>query len=93
MLFYRMRGEGQMARLALVDGSIVRAGRRGLHLQLPQAAPDLHLDVSGLRTHGNDTTLQARLSGTASGARLIMDGEERPIAAERCHAAAPFSGR
>jgi hypothetical protein len=92
MLFYRMRGEGQMARLALVDGSIVRAGRRGLHLQLPQAAPDLHLDVSELRTHGDAATLQARLSGTASGARLIMDGEERPIAAERCHAAAPFSG-
>jgi hypothetical protein len=92
MLFYRMRGDDQLVRLALVDGSIVRAGRRGFHLQLPHAATDLLLDVSDLCTPGRAATWHARLSGAASGARLLMDGEERPIEAERCKAAAPFSG-
>jgi hypothetical protein len=82
MLFYRMRGAAEITRLALVDGSMVRAGRRGLHLQLPQAATDLHLDVTDLFMQENQTTAPARLSGTALGARLLLNGQERPIRAE-----------
>jgi hypothetical protein len=76
MLLYRMRGAAEITRLALVDGSMVRAGRRGLHLQLPQAATDLHLDVAGLGTQENQTPVQARLSGAALGLRLLMNGQE-----------------
>jgi len=47
MLFCQTRDDRSVTRLALVDGSIVRAGgRSGLHLLLPRQAPDLHLDMA-----------------------------------------------
>jgi hypothetical protein len=73
MLFCRVDANGHVVRVALVDGSLVRAGRRRLQLALPRVAPDLHLDLSG----------DARVAGPAFGARLIVGGLERPIAIDR----------
>src|SRR5438270_552851 len=59
MLFCRVTSDRPVARVALVDGSLVRtAGRRGFHLALPRVVPDLHLDV----------TADARMAGQAFGA-------------------------
>jgi hypothetical protein len=73
VLFCRVDSSGHVARVALVDGSVVRAGRRRLQLALARIAPDLHLDLSG----------DARVAGSAFGARLIVGGHERPIAIDR----------
>ena len=63
-----------MARIALVDGSIVRtAGRRGFHLALPRVVADLHADL----------TADARLAGQAFGARVVVAGREFRVAPDR----------
>jgi hypothetical protein len=73
MLFFRMDASRQVTRLALVDGSIVRGGRRRLQLALPRVAPDLHLRLNG----------DARVAGPSLGARLIVGGHERALALDR----------
>ena len=74
MLFCRTHHERRVTRLALVDGSLVRAsGRRGLQLMLPAAAPDLHLDLSS----------DARIAGPAAGARLVVNGRECAVTPDR----------
>jgi len=74
MLFCRATAERPIARLALVDGSIVRtAGRRGFQLELPQTVPDLHLDL----------TVDARGAGATSGASLVVGGREYEVARDR----------
>jgi hypothetical protein len=74
LLFCRVTGDRPVARIALVDGSMVRtAGRRGLQLVLPQVVPDLHLDFSA----------DARVAGAVSGARLVVGGREQPMAVDR----------
>jgi heparinase II/III-like protein len=74
MLFCRVTGDRPVARVALVDGSLLRtAGRRGLQLVLPRVVPDLHVDFSAA----------ARAAGTAYGARLIVGGREQPIEVDR----------
>jgi hypothetical protein len=74
LLFCRTGDQRQLLRLALVDGSMVRsAGRRGVQLMLPHAAPDLHLDLSGA----------ARIAGPAIGAQLLVNGRECVVWPER----------
>jgi hypothetical protein len=74
LLFCRVTGDRPVARIALVDGSVVRTvGRRGLQLVLPGVVPDLHVDFSAA----------ARVAGRASGARLVVGGREQPIAVDR----------
>lgn len=75
MLFCRVTGDRPVARVALVDGSLLRTpGRRGFHLALPRVVPDLHIDFSADAHHG---------AGAVSGARLIVAGREQPIARDR----------
>ena len=74
MLFVRVGGDRPVARLAMVDGSLVRtAGRRGFQLALPRAVPHLHLDFSA----------DARIAGPAFGARLVVGGLEQSIEPDR----------
>jgi heparinase II/III-like protein len=74
MLFGRVSADRPVARLAIVDGSLVRTpGRRGFLLALPRTVPDLHLDF----------TADARFAGPAFGARLVVGGRERSIELER----------
>jgi hypothetical protein len=74
MLFCRVGGDRPVARLAMVDGSLVRtAGRRGLQFALPRVVPDLHLDFAA----------DARIAGPAFGARLVVGGQELPIELDR----------
>jgi hypothetical protein len=75
LLFCRVTGDRPVARVALVDGSLLRTpGRRGFQLALPRVVPDLHLDFSAEGHHA---------AGAVSGARLIVAGHERPIARDR----------
>jgi hypothetical protein len=77
MLFCRTLADGHVTRVALVDGSLVRAsGHRRLLVALPREVPDVHLDFSGV-----DQT--ARLSGPASGARIQVAGRECAVDVER----------
>jgi hypothetical protein len=81
MLFCRVGGDRPVARLAMVDGSMVRtSGRRGFQFALPRPVPDLHLDF----------TTDARVAGPAFGARLVVGGQELPIELDR--RAAPRTG-
>jgi hypothetical protein len=81
MLFCRVGGDRPVARLAMVDGSLVRtAGRQGLQFALPRVVPDLHLDFAA----------DARIAGPAFGARLVVGGQEHPN--ERDRRAAPRTG-
>jgi hypothetical protein len=75
VLFCRTRTNGQLARAALVDGSLVRStGRARLRVMLPATVKDLHLDLrSG----------DARLSGDAAGARVQIGDREVVVEAER----------
>ena len=74
MLFCRMTSDRPIARLAIVDGSVVRtAGRRGFHLALPRPVPDLHVDLAA----------DARVAGPGFGARLMVGGREQPMARDR----------
>jgi uncharacterized heparinase superfamily protein len=74
MLFCRTARDRPVARLAMVDGSIVRtSGRRGFSLALPRVASDLYLDFAS----------DPRVAGAAFGARLVVGGEELPIALDR----------
>jgi hypothetical protein len=48
MLFYRSTSDRALTRLALVDGSMARAGgRRGFHLALPRVVPDFFTERGG----------------------------------------------
>jgi hypothetical protein len=79
MLFCRTLANGQMTRAAIVDGTRLRSSARTrVALTLPVAAADLHLDLSAG---------EARLSGSAPGARLQVGGREVPVARERRGAA------
>ena len=74
VLFCRQGADRPVARLAIVDGSLVRTiGRRAFHLALPRRAPDLHLDF----------TADARVAGPAMGARLVVGGCEQPLERDR----------
>ncbi|HEY2908069.1 MAG TPA: alginate lyase family protein [Vicinamibacterales bacterium] len=74
MLFCRVAEPRRVTRLALVDGSLVRtSGRRAFQLALPRVVPDLHLDLRA----------EPRIAGPLFGARLVVGGEERPVAMER----------
>ena len=74
MLFCRSTAERPIARLALVDGSMVRTvGRRGFQLALPRAVPDLHLDLAA----------DARAAGDTVGASLVVAGREYQVARDR----------
>lgn len=84
MLSCRIAHDGELTRVALVDGSFVRAaGRRGIHLELPRRVPDLHVDMSGIRVSGPVDVAAARVAGPQFGTRLMVNGRERPIALER----------
>jgi hypothetical protein len=79
MLFCRTLANGQMTRAAIVDGTRLRSSARTrVALTLPVEATDLHLDLSGG---------EARLSGSAPGARLQVGGHDVPVARERRGAA------
>jgi hypothetical protein len=74
MLFCRVAGDRPVARVAIVDGTVVRrTGRRGFLLALPHRAPDVHLDF----------TADARIAGPSFGARLVVGGEEQPLERDR----------
>jgi hypothetical protein len=47
VLFWRHESSGRLARLAMVDGSVVRASGR-FRLALPRRTPDLYLDEVGI---------------------------------------------
>ena len=84
MLFVRTAGDQRITRIAMVDGSHVRsASRRTLELSVPRAVPDLHLDLRD----------DARLAGSALGARVVVDGRERAVSPERRTAARAQSAR
>jgi hypothetical protein len=77
MLFCRTRHDGQVTRVALVDGSLVRAsGHRKLLVSLPRTASDAHVDLSKA-----DET--ARLSGPTLGARVQVGGRDCALDVER----------
>jgi len=80
MLFVRTVYDHRVTRLALVDGSMARIGRRGLQLQLARTTSDLHLDFA--RSREQPAFVVARLCGPALGARLIVAGREQRIAIE-----------
>jgi hypothetical protein len=83
MLFCRTRQDGQITRVALVDGSIVTAsGHRKLLVSLPRTVPDLHVDV-------DRADEAARLSGPMLGARVQIGGRDYAIGAERRSSARP----
>jgi hypothetical protein len=83
LLFCRVTGDRPIARVALVDGSLLRTpGRRGFQLALPRVVPDLHIDFGA----------EARAAGAAFGARLIVAGREQPIAADRRSTPRPQRG-
>jgi hypothetical protein len=74
LAFVRTDANRAVARVALVDGSLIRsASRRALELSAPEPVSDLHLDVR----HG------ARLAGRGLGARVVVNGSELTIAPER----------
>jgi len=81
MLFVRTVDDNRVTRLALVDGSMARTGRRGLQLHLARTTSDLHLDI--VRSRERPASVVARLSGPALGARLVVAGRDQPIAIER----------
>ena len=81
MLFVRTVDDNRVTRLALVDGSVARTGRRGLQLHLAGTTSDLHLDI--VRSRERPASVVARLSGPALGARLVVAGRDQPIAIER----------
>jgi hypothetical protein len=81
MLFVRTVHDSHVTRVALVDGSVARTGRRGVQLQLPDSAPDLHLEI--VRRPDRSGPVVARLTGPASTARLVVSGREQPVAIER----------
>jgi hypothetical protein len=74
VLFCRVGVDRPIARLALVDGSLVRTlGRGGFLLALAHRATDLHLDFSA----------DARVAGPTSGARLVVGSRDRPLERDR----------
>jgi hypothetical protein len=83
MLFCRVTEDRPVARVALVDGSIVRtSSRRGFQLKLPRAAPDLHLDLRA----------DPRIAGALFGAKLVVGGLTRTVSVERRATARSGSG-
>jgi hypothetical protein len=75
------RSSESIARLAMVNGSLVRsADRHSLCVQLPRETPDLHLDFA--RPRGT-LGAAARIGGQAFGAHVELGGRELPIAVER----------
>jgi uncharacterized heparinase superfamily protein len=73
-LCWRAGEERPIARLALIDGSLVRtSSRRGFLLALPRTVPDLHLDFADGR----------HLGAPPSGARIVVAGDEQPIEPDR----------
>jgi hypothetical protein len=79
MLFCRT--SESIARLAMVDGSLVRSpDRHSLYVQLPRETPDLHLDFA--RPKGT-LGAEARIGGQAFGAHVQLGGRELPLAVER----------
>jgi hypothetical protein len=94
MLFCRHDGR-QISRVALVDGSRVRAsGRRGFAVVLPREMPDVHVDLGVDSSEGSSSDgLEARVSNPAPGARVESGGREVPIALERRAAARPRARR
>jgi hypothetical protein len=81
MLFVRTVDHNRVTRLALVDGSVARTGRRGLQLHLARTTSDLHLDI--VRSPERPASMVGRLTGSAFGARLVVGGRDQPIAIER----------
>ncbi len=79
MLF--VRTADAVSRVAMVDGSFVRAtDRHALHVRLPHEAPDLHLDLAHPR---GSQPVAARVSGAAYGAFVQCGGRDLPVAVER----------
>ena len=79
LMFCRTGTEGQVTRVALVDGSRIRSsGHARMSLTLPTVAADLHMDARGG---------EARLSGSASGARVAIGTLALPVSTERRGAA------
>jgi hypothetical protein len=75
MLFCRTDQDSRLTRAALVDGARMRhAGGSRIAVTLPVPVPHLHLDLSGD---------EARLSGPASGARVVVGSQVLPVAVER----------
>jgi uncharacterized heparinase superfamily protein len=82
MLFCRTNPAGEVSRVALVDGSVVRSSaRRRFLLAMPREVPDLHVDV-GRVPDGTTSGPEAHLSGPAFGARIEFAGRDLPIAIE-----------
>jgi hypothetical protein len=59
VLFWRQEAAGLLTRVALVDGSVVRASG-GLRVELPRRALDLHLDEAGIAAGGRDNRRRAQ---------------------------------
>jgi hypothetical protein len=84
MLFVRTAADLRIARVAMVDGSYVRsASRRTLDLFVPGMVADLHLDLRE----------DPRLAGSASGARVVVNGRECTVSPERRTVARAQSAR
>jgi hypothetical protein len=75
LLFCRTHAGGEVARLAMVDGSLVRtSGRRRTTVSVPRVVPDLHIDFG---------TGDARLSGPTVDAQVNVAGRELTVSADR----------
>jgi hypothetical protein len=94
MLFCRTDSSGQVLRVALADGSIVRAsGRRRFTLALAREVPDLHVDLGQVHGAAPPGEAEARVSGSAFGARIQLAGCDVAVAAERRSLARPKARR
>jgi hypothetical protein len=91
MLFYRADLGGDVSRVAMVDGSLVRSSaRRKFVLTALREVPDLHVDLGP--THDDLLGgMHARLSGPAFGVKVEVGGLDLPIAVERRSLARPRS--
>jgi hypothetical protein len=79
MLF--CRASDTVSRVALVDGSFVRAtDRQAFYVHLPREAPDLHLDFARA---GGGQPAAAHVSGPVFGAHVQFAGRDLPVAVER----------
>jgi hypothetical protein len=85
-LMQRVDGQGRVTRVAVIDGSFVRAtGGRRLMLTL-NGECDTHLDLvhsAATGGHRDGAAIEARLNGTTAGVVLQVAGHDVPVAADR----------
>jgi hypothetical protein len=87
VLLCRIRADGAITRLLMVDGSFVRAGgRQPLQLALDGPVSDFHADLASVHADGRGPV---RVAGPPLGAQLLVSGRERGIDLERRAAPRP----